>query len=79
VLSISRRSEELRLYKPGLEFDDLKHRLKNGTVSLNGSPRWKGLLFEGYEWGFLNEGVKTYQMASKSPLNSQTFILYSHL
>jgi hypothetical protein len=49
----------------GLEFDNFKPRLKSGIFKciswLNGS------CFGGYDRGFLNEWVKTYQMAPMSP------------
>jgi hypothetical protein len=56
----------------GLEFDNFKPRLKSGIFKciswLNGSS------LGGNDLGFLKEGVKTYQMAPMSPLNSQLFL-----
>jgi hypothetical protein len=66
VVSNSQRSEELRLYNLGLEFDNFKPRLKSGIFKciswLNGS------FFGGDNRGFLQEGAKIYSMAPMSPI-----------
>ncbi len=72
VVSISQRSEELRLHNlAGLEFDNFKPRLERDIFKciswLNGS------FFGGRDWGFLGERVKTYSTASMSPPTSPTF------
>jgi hypothetical protein len=57
------RSEELRLYNHGLEFDDFELWLKSGIFKciswLNGS------FFEGDDWDFMNEEVKTLSNGTK--------------
>jgi hypothetical protein len=57
VVSISQRSEELRL-QPGSEFDKFKTRLRSRIFKciswLNGS------FLGGYDRSFVKEGVKTY-------------------
>jgi hypothetical protein len=71
VVSISQRSEELRLYNLILNLTISNPRLESGIFKciswLNGS------FFGGDDRGFLKEGVKTYQMAPMSPLNSPNF------
>ncbi len=57
MVSISQRSEELRLYilQPGLGFDNFKPRLKTGIFKC---ITWlDGSLFGGDDRGFLKEGV----------------------
>jgi hypothetical protein len=58
--------------QPGLEFENFKTRLKSSVFKciswLNGL-----LIIECDDRGFLKNGVKTYQMAPKSPLKSPVF------
>jgi hypothetical protein len=67
------RAETLQ---PGLEFDKFKPRLLSGIFKciswLNGS-------FLGDDRGFLKEGVKTYQMATMSPLNLSSLFFRFHI
>jgi hypothetical protein len=73
VASISQRSEELRL-QPGLEYGNLKPRLKGGIFNC---IYWlKDSSLGGDDWDFLKEGFKTYPIAPMSPLNSPTFFLF---
>jgi hypothetical protein len=68
------RAETLQ---PGLEFDIFKPRLRSGIFKC---ISWlNGPYFGGDDQSFLKEGVKTYQMAPISPLNSPNFFLSSHL
>jgi hypothetical protein len=61
MVSISQRSEELRLYNLVKEFDNFKPQLESNIFkcfsSLNGS------FFEGDDRGILKEGAKNYPMA----------------
>jgi hypothetical protein len=58
VVSPLQRSEELRLYNLGLEFDNFKPWLESVTFKC---ISWLNrLLFKGDDRGFLKEGVKTY-------------------
>jgi hypothetical protein len=71
VVSISQRSEELRLYNLVQTLTVSNHGLK--AVSSNASPGWKVRFFGDDDLGFPKDGVKTYLMAPISPHNSPAF------
>jgi hypothetical protein len=55
---------------PGLEFDNFEPRHKNGVLKY---ISWlNGLFMRGDDRGFLKEGVNTFLMAPRSPLNTST-------
>ncbi len=61
----------------GWELDDLKIRLKSGIFKC---ISWLNCLGVDDDRGFLQNGVKTYLMTQRSPLNSpSTFFLSSYL
>jgi hypothetical protein len=74
VLSVSQISEEQLLYSPG-HFQTIAKM----QYFLNTSPGLTVPFLGGEHRDFLEEGVETYQMAPKSPLNSTTFFLSAYL
>ncbi len=71
VVSIAQGKEEVRLYNSGLEFDNIKSRLKSSIFKC---ISWLiGSFFGGDDRGFLKEMVRTYLMTPMSPHNSPTF------
>ncbi len=77
VVSISQRSEELRLHNLVHNMTILNPSLK--AVSSNASPGWTDRFFRRDNRGLLKEVVKTCLVAPMSPLNSPTYFLSSHL
>jgi hypothetical protein len=68
------RAETLQL---GSQFANFKHRLENSIFK---SISWLNSSFYGVDdRGFSKEGVKAYQMAPMSSLNSSTISLPSQL
>jgi hypothetical protein len=78
VVSLSRRSEVLRLYTTWFKSLQFSNPVLK-VVSSNAYPGERRFVFWGQCLGFLKELVKAYLMIPMSPLNSPAFFLSVHL
>jgi hypothetical protein len=77
VVSISEKKRRAETLQPGLEFGNLKSRLKSGIFKC--ISRLNGSFFAGDDRGFLKEEAKTYLMAPMSPLNPPKFSVFKSI